>query len=143
MGYVIFVLETNFRVAKENTDAVLAAAKELCTHQPILPLSGGRRTATPVTHDFAFVSGDVVLNAWNVYDALREWRWLPIIDDDGNIEDLEFLGEKRGDEQTLFDAIAQFVEAGSYIVVAGEAGKVWRWRFDGERGHYELGKVVF
>ena len=143
MGYVIFVLETNFRVAKENTNAVLAAAKELCIHQPILPLSGGRRTATPVTRNFAFVRGDEVLRAWNIYEALREWRWLPIIDDNDSIEDLEFLGEKRGDDQTLFEAIAPFVEAGSYIVVAGEDGKVWRWRFDGEKCHYEIGKIVF
>jgi hypothetical protein len=143
MSYVIFVLETNFRISKENTDAVLKAAKSLCLHQPTLPLSGGKRTAKFITRLFSFVDSDAIQNYSTVFDVLDGWRWMPSIDDEGNIESLEFLGEKLGDEEILFKAIAPFVEAGSTIIAAGEDGKVWRWRFDGEKCHYELGKVVF
>lgn len=128
MGYNIIVLETNFRVVKENTDAVLATLKSFCQSQP---------------QNYAFVQNDVVLKASDIYDALAEWRWLPLIDDEGNVEDLEFTGEKLGGEQVLFDAIAPFVEAGSYIVAARDDGRVWRWRFNAQRCFYEVGKIVF
>lgn len=143
MGYRIFVLETNFRASKENTEKMLATLKQLCVHQPTILLSGGKKSAKPVTRNFAFVDGKTVLKAKNIRDALSEWRWLPLMDEEGNVEELDFLGEKLGDERILFEAIAPYVEAGSDIVVAGEDGKVWRWRFDGKQCQREEGRIIF
>jgi hypothetical protein len=141
MGYNIFILETDFRVTNENTDLVLAAVKRLCQTQRIVSLND--KTFASANQNLAFVKNESVVNASNIYDALSELRWSPHLDDEDNIENLEFTGEKLGDEQLLFDVIAAFVEDNSYIVVAGDDGKVWRWRFDGGKCHYELGKVVF
>ncbi len=131
MGYKILVLETNFQIVAENADAALAGIKGLYKQQSIEP-----------THNFAFVTTKAVLDTSDIYNALSEWRWLPLVDNEGNIQDIEFTGEKLGDEQILFDALATFVKPGSFIVVAGEDGKVWRWRFD-EKCHYEIGKIIF
>ncbi len=143
MGYNIFVLETNFRIAKQNSAAVLNTIKGLYKRELTSALIGGSQMTTPETQDFAFIRREAVLNASNVYDVLSEWRWLPLIDDEGNVENLEFIGEKLGDEQILFDSIAPFVEADSYIVIAGDDGKIWRWLFEGGNCRYETGKVVF
>ena len=143
MGYNIFILETDFRVTKENTDLVLIAVKRLCQSQRILSSGGKAENLASANQDLAFVKNGSVVNASNIYDALSELRWSPHLDDEGNIEGLEFTGEKLGDEQLLFDAIAAFVEDNSYIVVAGDGGKVWRWRFEGGKCHYEVGKVIF
>ena len=91
----------------------------------------------------AFVNRESVINSPDIYTALSEWRWHPIIDDENNIIDLEFIGEKLGDEEILFNKISSSVENESFIIAASDEGKVWRWKFDGENCHYEAGKIVF
>lgn len=130
MGYNILIIKTHFRIVTDNTDSVLLALKNLATRE----------------QDFAFVKNNLLIESNDISSAFEAWRWLPEIDDEGNVVDLDFVGEKLGDEQILFDTIAPFVETGSYIIVAGEDGengKIWRWRFDGELCHYEIGKVIF
>lgn len=55
------------------------------------------------------------------------------LDPDGNIMDIEFIGEKLYDDFSIFQAIAPYVKDGSYIEMMGEDGEQWRWVFqDGE-----------
>jgi hypothetical protein len=61
--------------------------------------------------------------------AISLWYGNKVKDDDHNIIDLEFTGEKLGDDTKLFNCIAQFVEDDSYIEMVGEDGDVWRWVF--------------
>ena len=68
---------------------------------------------------------------------------MSLLDDEDNIEDLEFAGEKLGDKQILFDIIAPFVESSSYILIACDNGQVWQWRFDDKKCFYDLGKIIF
>lgn len=51
------------------------------------------------------------------------------LDSDGNITDVEFIGEKLGNDFTVFQAIAPYVQDGSYIWMVGEDGSQWRWIF--------------
>lgn len=45
---------------------------------------------------------------------------------------ISFEGESQdGTEEEMFQAIAPFVEADSYIEMQGEDGEIWRWIFDG------------
>jgi len=45
---------------------------------------------------------------------------------------ISFEGESQdGSEEAMFQSIAPFVEADSYIEMQGEAGEIWRWVFDG------------
>jgi hypothetical protein len=68
----------------------------------------------------------------DVKAIIRAWRWEPKFDENGNICGINFDGEKYGDDGILFNAIAPYVEAGSYIEMVGEDGAKWRWIFDGE-----------
>ncbi len=127
MSINILVLNTNFQINSKNMDSAFAVIKRLSSEMKTI----------------AFVNKETVINSSDIYTALSEWRWHPIIDDENNIIDLEFVGDKLGDEQILFNKISSFVEEKSFILVASDEGKVWRWIFDGENCHYEIGKIVF
>jgi hypothetical protein len=44
---------------------------------------------------------------------------------------ISFMGEGYSDDIELFNILAPFVEAGSFIEMNGEEGETWRWLFDG------------
>src|SRR5690606_21320852 len=70
----------------------------------------------------AYSRGDVAY-------ALDAWRWVPEREATGDIVGLRFRGERLGDDRVLFEAIAPFVEPGSFIEMVGEDGAIWRWTF--------------
>ncbi len=75
-------------------------------------------------------------------EALEAWGWQLMDSGDGTCW-LECLGDALGDDRLLFDAIAPFVGAGSFIEMSGEDGTLWRWYFDGKQCEEQLGHVVF
>lgn len=60
-------------------------------------------------------------------EAFRAWRWIVDVTKNGDIDGIEFNGEKLGDDEFLFSTIAPYVEDGSYIQMRGEDGSRWRW----------------
>lgn len=50
-------------------------------------------------------------------------------DDDGNIVDISFYGEKLGDDLNVFQKIAPYVRAGSFLEMEGEDNEIWCWVF--------------
>lgn len=50
-------------------------------------------------------------------------------DADGNIVDISFYGEKLGDDLKVFQKIAPYVRAGSFLEMEGEDNEIWRWVF--------------
>ena len=75
-------------------------------------------------------------------EAIVAWGWQ--LDDlgDGDYR-IECLGNGLGDDHRLFEAIAPFVVAGSFIEMSGEDGTIWRWYFDGKQCEEQLGRVVY
>ena len=69
-------------------------------------------------------------NAGRVLKKLENYGYLAELDDEGNIIDLNFNGDKLAyDEDTMFQAIAPYVEDGNFIEMVGEDGDRWRWVF--------------
>jgi len=65
-----------------------------------------------------------------VIKKLENYGYTAELDDDGNIIRLDFNRDKIAyDEDTMFQAIAPYVEDGSFIEMAGEDGDRWRWVF--------------
>lgn len=62
-----------------------------------------------------------------------------------DIVDLEFVGQKMRvpDNDLLFEAIAEFVDDGSYIAMTGEDKKIWRWYFAQGRCIRQPGHLTF
>lgn len=111
MGYCISLYTTDFVLAAAHKDDALAAVKAMPSgHCAWMNMEERRRCKT-------------------LEEALREWCYDPEMDDGGNIVGFDFTGEKIGDEELMFRAIAPFVKDGSYIEMHGEDGARWRWKF--------------
>lgn len=118
MGYYMDQGETVFKIKKENLPAALEAIREL----------HGKETIHDRKNGFSWVDNDFHKKE-NIGDTLESWRWEPEFDEEGNIVNIQFSGEKLGDEEILFQQIAKFVEHESFITVRGE-GTDWKWVFE-------------
>lgn len=117
MGYCINISELFFTIKQKNFATALAALKK----------QSGRITS--------WVNQTKLQNATSLDMALDACRWHAEHTADVPTEDIShlyFQGEKLGDESALFDILAPFVEAGSYIRAHGEDDSAWEWRFDGK-----------
>lgn len=122
MGYHMSQVRSEFFIAAADMHKVLTAVQGLYGRESISDGSG--RHFSWVPHDFHKIN-----DPWQI---LRAWRWSPELDENMNVVDLGFTGEKLGDEEILFDAIAPYVKKGSFIEMSGEEGERWRWVFDGK-----------
>jgi hypothetical protein len=74
-------------------------------------------------------------NMTKVSDKIKEIKGMlsATQDDKEYVIGIMFEGEKSDStEEEMFNVIAPFVKAGSYIEMQGEDGARWRWVFDGE-----------
>ena len=126
MGYCIYLRDSKFNISAKNVPKALVAVKKLGIH-----------------NCFSWVNADDFLAAKDFKEAMKVWRWPVVIDSSGAVTIIGFNGEKLGDDQTLFDAIAPYVKSGSYIEVQGEDGEFWKWCFNGKRCVHKSGRVVY
>ena len=133
MGYYMDVREQSFFLANSDKDAALAAIKAMYDAPDASEnMSGSTWHAGQITErHFGWTTTSEVLNAETLEDALVAWRWGPAewCDHEQGITQLDFTGQKIGDDWALFKAIAPFVKNGSYIAMTGEDGAIWRWYF--------------
>lgn len=134
MGYRMSVMECNFALKKENHADALEAIKSLAGKETIHDSSGGH---------FSWVDTKDFLDARHIENALEAWRWEAEFDPDGNINRLCFVGEKLGDCELVFNAIAPYVEENSYIQMLGEDGFQWRWVFSKDGVREVAGETTF
>jgi len=131
MGYCIEQRGGRFKICKENQDlafdAILKSTADLISKK----------------HTPPWVRVHYVMASRSIHEALEEWRWNTVIDEDRNIVYLRFTGQKSGSDLHMFKAIAEFVEPGSYIEMAGEDGAIWRWFFNGVTCVIQEGRVSF
>jgi hypothetical protein len=137
MGYCISINEVRFTIKVEKQVLAFDLWRKLRDAKPEGTRSGFDRAG------FAWTEGEALDACTTIGAVLAEFRYAPRFESDaglealtgqgeGDIIGLEFDGEKIGDEETLFEAIAPAVEKGSYIQASGDDGEIWRWVFDGE-----------
>lgn len=115
MGYGIALADQDFHMPACGHEDALAAIKAM---RPT------RRWGWP------WVDEGEVRGATTLQKAMSAWRWEPLFDSKTwDIVGLEFTGEKSGDDEGLFKAIAPYVMDGSYLEIVGEGGGRWRYVF--------------
>lgn len=137
MGYCMTQRGSEFLIRGQNFSAALAAVKALA-YKPE-QMSGG---SSKGERWYAWVDTNGFVNAATLADAIGAWRWSTTVIN-GGIVDIYFKGEKLGDDMILFEALAPFVEDGSFIDMEGEDGSLWRWVFDGKTVREVEGRVVY
>jgi hypothetical protein len=133
MGYCIFLLESEIFIAT-GSEVPLFSAIEKLTQADRVERHG---------RAYSFIDYDKCVRATDLHSALMAWRWATDTDELGNITSLDFIGEKLGDEEVLFEAIAPFVQDGSYIQMAGDDGRIWRWLFQSGKLFSQEGSISF
>jgi len=132
MGYWIEQRDSAFLLQKANFKKALKALQALA------------KKAAEGEVSLDWITPSAIIEAKTIKEALVAIRWEPsIYDETGDVIGLEFTGQKSGSDLQLFNEIAPFVEAGSYIEMQGEDGEVWRWVFDQGKCTEEYGRVVF
>lgn len=124
MGYHMDQVGSNFTIKKENIQKAWGSLIELfkIEKKSIHDSSG---------YHYSWIDTASVLNARTFEEAMSEARWdVEINPLDGDIIDIYFNGEKfGGDETIILGSIAPYVENGSYIIMQGEDGERWKWKF--------------
>jgi hypothetical protein len=130
MGYNITLVESKFRIKKDHKAAALEAIRTLANDST--KMSGFGYSNNERTRHYSWVTTDEFFLAKTLEVAFEAWRWKAHVDEKTeDVVGLEFHGEKLGDDTILWDAIAPFIEDGSYLQMSGEDGMLWRWVFKG------------
>lgn len=133
MGYCIEMTDSNFVIRKENFAKALESLKSVFIPENMTCYD--RIDGKKYPH-FRWVDTKTVLESVTLAEAMEEIRYLPVPNIDGDICDVEFRGEKYGDEEIFFKALAPYVESGSYICFMGEDDSEWKWVFDNGEVEY-------
>lgn len=140
MGYCMHLQESDFRIEAAKAEEALRAIKSLDPdHGSGGSYNGGRH----IQSYFAWVDTHSFMGATDLGEAFGAWRWGLNEGPDGSWILSEFVGEKLGDDNKLFDAVAPYVTPGSYIEMLGEDGSRWRWVFDGQTCEERSAKVIW
>lgn len=131
MGYHMSLMEDSFFIPHELFCYCMAALRDIAK-RPELMSGSSWKAGDVVSKHFSWVDMTYV-NRKTLGEMIKCWRWEAQYDDEGNINGIYFSGEKYGDDEQLFRALAPHVKSGSYIQMQGEDGAIWRWAFkDGE-----------
>jgi hypothetical protein len=121
MGYRIEQKHSEFRIRKEHFQSALEEINRFVE-------------VRNAGDSLPWVNAHRVLTSNSLPEALSLLRWSPQIDQEtGDICSIYFEGEKLGSDKAIFDAIAIFVEPGSFIAMRGEDSSIWEWKFNGFR----------
>lgn len=127
MGYCIEMTESKFTIKKGNFENALKSLKAIFVPENMkcCDYIGGKKYP-----HFSWVNTKTVLDSINIVEALEEIRYAPQLNQNGDICNVEFIGEKYGDEEIFFKALAPYIETGSYLCFKGEDGDRWKWVFN-------------
>jgi hypothetical protein len=129
MGYCMDLRAAKFHVAADKKDAALAAIKNIMGPENRPKMHGGSWEGGKQTGWwYSWVKCEDVLKCISLDSAMALWGWPVDVDTaTGDIDGIRFDGEKIGQEDEMFKAIAPFVTSGSWVEMQGEDGTLWRW----------------
>ena len=95
---------------------------------------------------FSWVSTNTVKDCLKNNDlvgALREWRYIFNESDSGDLCFEYFDGEKLGDDEVLWEALAPAIDKGGELEYRGEDDARWRYLFDGTGMTEQVGQTIW
>jgi hypothetical protein len=134
MGYYVDMCLSNVVIKKANVAKALKAVNDLFLPENIKKnvFMGGNSYSWVANHSYN-----------NLPDAISNWRYGCLILDNGDIEIDSFNGEKLGDDNIFWKALAPFVSSKSMIECVGGDDYHWRWTFKNKKLIEEEGKICY
>ena len=105
MGYNMYLMDYSVHIKKEDFADALNAVKA------------------------AFPHDKDVQNSIELEEVMYEFYYYPEHDNQGNICDICFDGEKLQDDDIFWSALAPYMEDGDFIEMEGDDFNRWRWVF--------------
>lgn len=140
MGYYVD-MNVNVTIPADKADACLAAISALHSQVDELGSGGSWSNGKKIHSSFSWVD-DIPEGGWeDLKQAFEAWRYHTYRHDNGDWSVGEFRGQKWGDDELLFKAIAPYVAEGSSVVCYGEDNNTWRYLFEGGQAIEEQGEV--
>ena len=144
MGYCVDISIGGIDFPKDKVPAVLAAINALFSPENMKRASGGSWMGGKQTsRHFSWVSGPGPEGFTTLVDALEAWRYDAHEDPNGDVHLNYFRGEKWGDDEVLYEALAPFVEEGATIECRGEDGCQWRYLFEGGKVKDQTARITW
>ena len=142
MGYYVNIKSVDWLLPVVHEDAALQALKELNSSSNDHlkrggSFSGGKRTEVW----FSWMPKDYDKTVTTVYEVLDMLGFETEVLPEGTR--IRAYDSKTGQEDLFLDAIAEFVEPGSFIEWRGEDGAFWRNDFDGKTMRTLEGSVTY
>ena len=131
MGYDMYQINQRFKIAAGNKEEAFQALK------------GWEKREIEQNNSLVEFGCPPLGDAETLEEALRELCWEPETDEEGNVVELYFTGDRLSDEDNWLNVLAPYVAKGSYLTMEGEDCYAWRWYFDGETCKEYGGKLTF
>ena len=131
MGYCVDLKDCKFTIKKENVTPAYNTLIEYAKQK----LKSNERLYWIYLEDIA--------QSVTLTEALEYCDFDLIYDDDGNVYDIDWIGENLGDHEEILNVIAPYVNDGSYMHMCGEDGEHWKWVFEDDKCHYKTSKIVW
>lgn len=142
MGYSVILIKGEVVIPASSADAALSAIRAL-DRRDDLKTGWSRDEQGVERRHWAFTLPARIEASQTLGDILRAFRFEPMLEPDGELYGVEFVGENVGDDVHLWTALAPFVEPGGEMIWLGEDDALSRWYFDGETLKVSAGRMVF
>ena len=128
MGYCIEQIDNDFYIKAENLQA--------CANAVLNAMRGKDQVG--------WVRSSDINEHMSFIELAEEFRWDMHVNDEGDIYDICFTGEKIGEDIDLFlNSIAPYVLDESFISFIGEDGSQWRYFFKDKQMLDQTGTVTY
>lgn len=145
MGYCVDMTINNLFIPLEKVNDALKAINALHNLQTMKDnqcgggtFQGGKQT----NWSYSWVDNPPTGGFKSLEEALDAWRYTAS-NQDGNCVVEYFNGEKLGDDTTIWEALAPFVNPKAEIACRGEDGALWKWVFNNGKFKELSGTVTY
>ena len=146
MGYCITMDISNLTISEENIPKALKAINALHKDQKTVVKNGGGGMSCgggrETVYSYSWVDTPPEGGFKSLEDAFDAWRY-SAHDADGDCVVDYFTGEKLGNCDVLWKAIAKYVNPKAEIRCRGEDGAQWRWIFKEGKFKEQDGEVIW
>ena len=145
MGYCITMDISRLTISLENVPKALKAINALHKDQKTVVKNGGGGMSTcggNTSYSYSWVDQPPSGGFKTLEEAFEAWRY-SAVNEDGTCVVEFFTGEKLGNCDVLWKAIAKYVNPKAEIRCRGEDGAQWRWIFKGGKFKEQSGEVIW
>lgn len=141
MGYHVNMDIRDCIIPSDKVEAALSAINAMHKPEAIVANNAGGRSGGQ--RHYGWVENPGEGGFATLVEAFDAWRYDAWQELDGSVTLNCFTGEKWGDDEVLIEALSPFFQNGGEIIVTGEDGDIWGYRFDEDGITHGKGTMVW